>query len=157
MLNKIGVASKDLVLSRFFDEKTLVKPKAILECYEEIPCNPCSTSCPFDAIHIGENINKKPELDVDKCVGCGICITSCPGLAITVVSIKGEKAIFKIPYEMSPKPIKGDIVSGINRHGEVICDVEIVRVDGHQRHDRTVILDVAVPLIYLHDFITVRV
>ena len=57
MLNRDGVPSKDLVLSKFPSNEILVKSKAITECYEEIPCNPCSTVCPFDAIYIGEDIN----------------------------------------------------------------------------------------------------
>ena len=54
-------------------------------------------SCPFDAIDIGENINKQPVLDVDKCTGCAICVTSCPGLAISVAQLVGDHAVFKIP------------------------------------------------------------
>src|SRR5690554_7479321 len=110
MLDKDGVATIEQVRSRFPNQDIIVKPKAILECYEDIPCNPCSTSCPFDAIDIGENINKQPKLDPDKCTGCGICVTHCPGLAIIVAQIKFDQAIFKIPYEFNPKPKVGDIV-----------------------------------------------
>ncbi len=157
MLDKTGIPTKELVLSKFFDEKTLFKPKAIIECYEEIPCNPCSTSCPFDAIHIGQNINDIPQLDVDLCTGCGICVTSCPGLAIMVAQIKGEKAIFKIAYEQYPLPKKGDIVKGINRHGEEICMCDILNVRLNKNQDKTTLIEVSVPIEYIHDFITVRV
>ena len=157
MLDKTGVAPKDLVLSRFFDEKVLVRPKAILECYEDIPCNPCSTSCPFDAIHIGENINTQPKLDPDKCTGCGICVTSCPGLAIIVAQIKFDQAIFKIPYEFNPKPNIGDIVDGVNREGIKICDAKIVKVNMSKQKNHTALIEVSVPLAYLHEFVTVRV
>ncbi len=157
MLNKTGVPSKSQVLSRFFDEKVLVRPKAILECYEDIPCNPCSTSCPFDAIDIGENINKQPKLDPDKCTGCGICVTHCPGLAIIVAQIKFDQAIFKIPYEFNPKPKVGDIVEGVNREGIKICDAKIVKVHVKSTQDHTALIEVSVPIEFLHDFVTVRV
>ncbi|MBW2487610.1 MAG: hypothetical protein JRE72_09330, partial [Deltaproteobacteria bacterium] len=29
---------------------------AVLECLEDIPCNPCESSCKFDAITVGEDI-----------------------------------------------------------------------------------------------------
>ncbi len=157
MINKTGIPTKDLILSRFFDSKILAKPKAILECYEDIPCNPCSTSCPFDAIYIGENINHQPVLDADKCTGCGICVTSCPGLAIVVAQVKNNQAIFKIPYEFNPKPKVGDKVEGINRSGEVICMAEILKIKETKNQDHTSLIEVSVPIEFLHEFVTVRV
>jgi Fe-S-cluster-containing hydrogenase component 2 len=156
MLNKNGVPSLDQVLSRFPEEEYLVKPKAITECYEEIPCNPCSTSCPFDAITIGEDINTPPVVDFDKCTGCGICVYSCPGLAIFTVQVKGDFAIYKIPYEFVPRPEKGDIMDAVNRSGEVIGTCEIEKVTLNEKQDKTALLQVKVPLALLHDFITVR-
>lgn len=156
MLNQTGVPTKDQVRSRFPDEQKLNKAKAILECYEDIPCNPCATSCPFDAIDIGENINKQPELDADKCTGCAICVTSCPGLAISLAQLVGEQAVFKIPYEMLPIPEVNDLWKGVNREGKVICDAKIEKVTLSKMMDRTALLTVSVPRIYLYDFITVR-
>ena len=65
MLIKDGVATFDQVISKFPELDILSKPKAIIECYENIACNPCSTSCPFNAITIGEDINNIPKVDVD--------------------------------------------------------------------------------------------
>lgn len=157
MLNKDGVASPEQIVSLFPDKQQLIKPKAILECFEEIPCNPCSTSCPVNAIEIGENINDKPYLHVDVCTGCGICIFSCPGLAIMVAQVRGNQAVFRVPYEMLPLPAKGDICYGIDRNGNIICDALIENVSFTKRQDRTAILTVAVDLVYLHQFSTVRV
>ena len=156
MLNQTGIPSKDQVLSRFPKENDLLKPKAILECYEDIPCNPCATSCPFDAIDIGENINKQPVLDVDKCTGCAICVTSCPGLVISVAQLVGDQAVFKIPYEFLPLPNPKDVWHGVNRAGEVICDALIEKVITSKTMDRTALVTVSVPRNYLHEFITVR-
>ncbi|MBN2300385.1 MAG: 4Fe-4S binding protein [Acholeplasmataceae bacterium] len=156
MLNKSGVPTKEQVLSRFFDEKTLIRPKAILECYEDIPCNPCETSCPFDAIVIGENMNTQPKLIVDKCTGCGICVTSCPGLAIIVAQLIGNLAVFKIPYELLPLPKKGEEWFGINRNGDVICDAKIEAVLAGKKQDHTALVTVSVPKKWIHDFVTIR-
>lgn len=157
MLNKTGIPTKEQVLSRFPETKALIRPKAILECYEDIPCNPCSTSCPFDAIEIGPNINIQPKLKVDLCTGCAMCVSSCPGLAIVIAQIKDDKAIFKIPYEFNPKPQKGETWDGVNRSGEVICDAQIESVILNNKQDHTAIVTVSVPLNFLHDFVTVRV
>lgn len=156
MLNRTGIPTKEQVLTRFPDEKALLRPKAILECYEDIPCNPCETSCPFDAIHIGSNINLQPQLDVEACTGCGICVTSCPGLAIVVAQIKDNQALFKLPYELLPLPEKGEIWHGISRSGDVICDAKIESVLFNKKQDHTVLVTALVPLEYLHDFVTIR-
>ena len=156
MLNKTGIPELDQVLSVFPDRKALLKPKAILECYEDIPCNPCSTSCPFDAIEIGPNINKQPKLKVESCTGCGLCVPSCPGLAIVIAQLKDDEAIFKIAYEFLPLPEKNTIWHGVNRSGDVICDARIDHVLISPKNDSTAIITVAVPETFLYDFITIR-
>lgn len=156
MLNKTGVPTKDLIMSRFPNKELLIKPKAITECYEEIPCNPCSTSCPFEAITIGEDINTPPVVDFEKCTGCGICVYSCPGLAIMTVQVINDKVRFKIPYEFRPLPKVNDIYEGVNRNGEVITPVTIEKVTLTDKQDRTVLLQVLVPIEYLYDFVTIR-
>lgn len=156
MLNKNGVPRKELILSRFPNNNILLKPKAITECYEEIPCNPCSTSCPFGAITIGDDINTPPKVDFALCTGCGICVYNCPGLAIFTVQIKGDYAIYKIPYEFVPRPQKGDIMHAVNRNGDIIGTCEIQKVTLTKKHDKTALLEVKAPLAMLHQFITVR-
>ncbi|MFA5560841.1 MAG: 4Fe-4S binding protein [Acholeplasmataceae bacterium] len=156
MLNQTGIPTLEQVLSRFPNNKALARPKAVLECYEDIPCNPCATSCPFDAIHIGENINKQPVLNVDKCTGCGICVQACPGLAIVVAQIKNEEAWFKIPYEFIPAPVKGEIWRGVDRNGNVICDAKIESVLLTKKQDHTAMVTVSVPVEFIHQFVTVR-
>ncbi len=156
MINQSGVPSKKQVKSRFFSKKILARPKAILECYEDIPCNPCETSCPFDAIAIGPNINVQPKLIVEACTGCGICVTSCPGLAIIVAQIKNNQAVFRIPYEFLPHPQKGEVWLGVNRNGDVICDAVIDKTSLTAKQDQTVLVTVSVPIEFLHDFVTIR-
>ncbi len=157
MLNTNGVPDKKQIFSRFPDKKYILKPKAITECYEEIPCNPCSTSCPFDAIYIGEDINTAPIVDFEKCTGCGICVYNCPGLAIFIVQeLDNENARFKIPYELIPLPIKGETWSGVNRAGEVITKVLIEKVSLTEKQDKTALIQVLVPIEFINDFITIR-
>ncbi len=157
MLNTNGVPSKTQIISKFPNETDILKLKAVTECYEEIPCNPCSTSCPFDAIYIGDDINQKPIVDFDNCTGCGICVYNCPGLAIFIVQkLDDEKARFKIPYELRPLPKKGEIWDGVNRAGNVITDVLIEKVSLTKKQDKTALIQVLVPTKFINDFITIR-
>jgi len=156
MINKNGYPTSNQIKSKFPDIEVLIKPKAIIECYTEIPCNPCATSCPFNAITIGEDINMIPEIDFDICTGCGMCVYSCPGLAIMIANIKGDRAYYKIPYELLPVPVIGEIWKGVNRKGEIICDAKIENIMQNKKTDKTVLITVSVPVEFLYDFITVR-
>ncbi len=156
MLNKNGVPSLKQIQSIFPDESILTRSKVVIECYEEIPCNPCSTSCPFDAIFIPVDINQRPLVDYDKCTGCGICVFSCPGLAIINVKVQEDSNIFKIPYEFVPYPEKGEIMYAVNRFGDIIGDCEIEKVTLTKKQDKTALLQVKVPKEFLYEFITVR-
>jgi Fe-S-cluster-containing hydrogenase component 2 len=105
-------------------------PVVVLECFQYIPCDPCAASCPSGAILPFEDINDLPEVDYSKCTGCGLCITACPGLAIFVVDMNysSTEALIKLPYEMLPLPEKGQVVSGLDRAGQKVADVKVVRV-----------------------------
>ncbi len=158
MIEKDGVAPLEMVMKEFPDDKeVLINPKAIIECYKEIPCNPCETSCPFDAIHVGEDINARPKIDFDKCTGCGICVYNCPGLAISVRQLQGDKAILKIPYEFVPRPEKGSLVNVVNRNGDVITEGSVKRVQEGKNQKQTCLLHVEIHRDFIYDAITIEV
>lgn len=116
MYEKTGVLStKDLKLP---SKKQLEKGVAILECVQEIPCDPCVDSCPVNAISM-KDINALPINDFDKCIGCGKCVGLCPGLAIFVVKVKDEKALITLPYEFLPVPNVGGTVKALDRGGNI--------------------------------------
>ena len=107
-------------------------PVAIIECEQEIPCNPCESSCPNKAITVDAPITKLPVLTGELCTGCGVCIYDCPGQAIFILDMTySEKtALVGFPYEYSPLPSEGEQVEVVNRNGEVIGD-GIVRKISH--------------------------
>ena len=120
---------------------------AIIECPEEIPCNPCETICKKEAIKVGDPITSCPILYADKCDGCGICIPICPGLSIFTVdyNYSEDKAAISIPNEMLRLPEKGDIVDALDRNGNTVCEAEIVRVRNPKSADNTAIVTIAIP------------
>jgi Fe-S-cluster-containing hydrogenase component 2 len=97
-------------------KKQLLKGVAILECVQEIPCNPCVDSCPVHAISM-KDINAPPVNNFEKCIGCTKCVGVCPGLAIFVVKIKDHKAWITLPYEFITVPKVGDRVQALDRSG----------------------------------------
>lgn len=156
MLNKTGVPSREQILERFSQEGKLLKYKAILECYEEIPCNPCATSCPVGAIGIEPNIHAQPLIDLDICTGCAICVAICPGLSIMLAKLSEDKAYFKIPYEMNEVFEKGMSVHALNRSGERIGEARILSVIETKQGVKTKLIEVEVDRALLHEFITIR-
>ena len=64
-----------------------------------------------------KDINARPIVDYDACIGCGNCVSVCPGLAIFVVKIKGDKALITLPYEFLPVPKVNDKVEVLDREG----------------------------------------
>ncbi len=137
-------------------EKRFLKgPIAIIECVEEIPCNPCQTVCNRSVITVGEPITNLPRLidQEDLCTGCGQCVVICPGLAIFIVdkTFSETEASIALPYEFLPLPRKGDKIRGINREGRAICDGLVHRVQSAKAHDRTSVVTIVVPKEFADD------
>jgi len=125
----------------------------VIECTEEIPCDPCETVCKRGAIVVGEPITNLPRLDPEKCNGCGLCIPICPGLAIFLVdpTYSENKAAISFPHEYLPLPKEGDEVEAVNRKGEIICKGEVVKVRSPKSYDYTPVVTIAVPKKYIHE------
>lgn len=112
------------------DTGPIGKLRPIIECFENIPCNPCQTSCPTGAIEVPDNINSLPRIDYSKCTGCGVCVSKCPGLAIFMVkeNIEPGYDLVVIPYEMLSVPKEGQKVLGLNRDGKKVCEAFVMKV-----------------------------
>ena len=153
MLINTGVVTDDLKEKALPSSERRAKgPYAMIECFQEIPCNPCSISCPFHAILPMEDINELPTLVPDLCTGCGICAGVCPGLAIFIIDETKGKDVghISIPYEFSPLPKKGDIVRAVDREGLPVADVPVVRVVQTKKIP-TPLVTLSVPLLRIHD------
>jgi Fe-S-cluster-containing hydrogenase component 2 len=111
-------------------EKQLKRGVAIIECIQEIPCDPCVAICPVQAISM-KDINDIPKIDYDKCTGCKRCVGICPGLAIFVVKLKDDKAQVTLPYEFLPIPKVGETVKALDREGKPRGNAKVIKVNSH--------------------------
>jgi Fe-S-cluster-containing hydrogenase component 2 len=148
MLFETGIPTKEDVLKITPGEERFAKgPVVIVECFQEIPCNPCVDACNRGAITKKRDINDLPKVDFDKCNGCGLCIVQCPGLAIFVVdkTYSATHAVVRIPYEFVPVPEKGQLACGLDRGGEEKGWFEVVRVMSGGPKNKTTTIWLAVP------------
>lgn len=160
MFEKTGIPSEEMIMGKFPSIERINKGAvAVVECYKEIPCNPCQTACKFGAIIIGEDINNIPKLYADKCTGCAVCLSKCPGLSIMVVdgSKLEETVEIKLPYEFAPLPKEGQIIKGLNREGEYITDVKVLKVLNPKSFDRTPLVTIEVDRKYLYEIRNIQV
>lgn len=160
MFEKTGIPNREMIMGKFPSIERINKGAvAVVECYKEIPCNPCQTACKFDAIKVGEDINNIPHVTFDNCTGCSVCLSKCPGLAIIIVDgSKSQDTIeVKIPYEFSPLPKEGQIVKGLNREGKYITDVKVLKILNPKSFDRTPVVTIEVDRKFLYEIRNIKV
>jgi len=172
MLINDGIPTKDDIAKITPPEQRLSEgPVAIVECFQEIPCNPCVKACKRGAIIMHHDagrfdltasvvsekawtelsqpssINDLPVVNHELCNGCGVCISYCPGLAIFVVdkSYSDKFALVKLPYEYVPVPEAGQQVEGLDRAGKVLGNFEVVKVTSGGKKNMTYTVSLAVP------------
>lgn len=148
MLINDGIPTiEDLALINPSEERLAKGPVAIVECFQEIPCNPCIEACRQGAITMPKDINDLPLVDTDNCNGCGLCISRCPGLAIFVVdkTYSQEFGLVKLPFEYVPIPKAGQYAVGLDRAGRELGEFEVVKVISGGKKNMTYTISLAVP------------
>lgn len=122
------------------------KKCVVIECKQNIPCNPCEAACPHHAITVGEPITNLPVVDPEKCVGCGLCVAQCPGQACFLVDQSAEDHdTVTLPYEYYPLPEKGQEVYGLSRAGEYLIKAVVQKIVMTKKNDRTAVVEIKVP------------
>lgn len=126
------------------------KPKAVIECYQGIPCNPCEKNCPVRAISIGDDISRRPVVDVSRCIGCGRCVAMCPGQACFMVrpcvsEKETDKSEVFFAYEYLPLPKVSETVLASDRDGRAVCEAVVGQVKTRAGYDGTYVVSLIVP------------
>lgn len=122
--------------------------KPMIHCYQEIPCNPCTTICPQDSIHLSGRtgtIMDLPEFS-EKCIGCGFCVLICPGLAITLTRRSKEEDLAElvVPHEFKHDYKPGDKVQLRDVDGLALGEGTVKAARYNKQH-RTSLLTLVVP------------
>ena len=120
----------------------------VIECTQNIPCNPCQDACPKGCISIGKNITSLPVVKGDvKCIGCGMCVASCSGQAIFLVEddIGDGFGTVTLPYEFLPLPEIGTKGVALGRDGKPVCKAEVLKIRSSKAFDHTNLLTMKVP------------
>ncbi|MCR5395910.1 MAG: FAD-dependent oxidoreductase [Lachnospiraceae bacterium] len=149
-LLKHGFVS-DEEIERFPGVTHRVGVHPVMECTQNIPCNPCQDACKKECISIGENITSLPiVVDGSECINCGMCVASCSGQAIFLVDedLGDGFASVTLPYEFLPLPEVGTKGKGLGRDGQPVCDAEVIQVRNVKAFDKTNLLTVKVPKEY---------
>lgn len=123
----------------------------VIECTQNIPCNPCQDACKKGCISTGKNITYLPFVkDGSECINCGMCVASCSGQAIFLVNedCGDGSATVTLPYEFFPLPEVGTVGFGLSRKGEKLCEAEVVSVKSVGAFDHTNLLTMKVPKEY---------
>ncbi|MGN0153055.1 MAG: FAD-dependent oxidoreductase [Lachnospiraceae bacterium] len=127
-------------------KKSSVHP--VIECTQNIPCNPCQDACKFGCISIGNQITTLPVVVPEAdCKNCGMCVASCSGQAIFLIDEDYDETsgTVTMPYELFPYPAEGTVGVGMNRAGEEVCEATVVSVKTSPAFDKTALLTVKVP------------
>ena len=120
----------------------------VIECTQNIPCNPCQDACRFGCIKVGDQITRLPEVNEEaQCTGCGMCVASCSGQAIFLVDedVGGGFATVTMPYELLPYPQAGETGTALGRDGSEVCKAQVVSCRTSPAFDRTALLTIRVP------------
>jgi len=121
----------------------------VIRCIQEIPCDPCTKTCPKDLISMEGSILDLPRFS-GECLGCARCVLACPGLAITLVfndyDPTGERALVMVPFEFEDETIPlGREVVTTGFEGEKIGRGMVIAVRKREDQDRRKLLMVDVP------------
>ena len=145
---------KSQELERFPGVKHIKGTHPVIECTQNIPCNPCQDACRKGCITVGNEITGLPEVCPEaECTGCGMCVASCSGQAIFLINEDYEEkyAAITMPYEFYPCPAPGEKGVACDRSGNSVCEAEVIALKTSPVFDKTNLLTIKVPVEWVNE------
>jgi NADPH-dependent 2,4-dienoyl-CoA reductase/sulfur reductase-like enzyme/Fe-S-cluster-containing hydrogenase component 2 len=117
----------------------------IFHCYQEVPCNPCTSVCPVGAVKTQDDkITGLPYLaDLDACTGCASCLAVCPGLSVTMVDYREDPVhpLVTLPYEVWREKVKvGQRIPVTDIDGAILGYYPVEKVSSRRKYPGTLLV-----------------
>jgi len=117
----------------------------IFHCYQEVPCNPCTSVCPVGAVKtMDDKITGLPYIaDLDACTGCASCLAVCPGLSVTMVDYREDanRPFVTLPYEVWREKVKiGQKVPVTDIDGAILGYYPVDKVGSRRKYPGTLLV-----------------
>jgi len=121
----------------------------VFHCYQEVPCNPCTSVCPVGAIKTeGDKITGLPYMvDIEACTGCASCIAVCPGLSVTLLDFRDdpEHPLVTVPYEIWRDTVAvGHKVPVTDIDGAILGYYPVEKISSRKKYPGTLLVKVKI-------------
>ncbi len=113
------------------------KYRPVIRCDQEIPCDPCTSICPVNAIQLERKLSNIMDIPryLGGCTGCQLCVAICPGLAITLArKIDDHFAEVILPHEYIPAFKEGDMIPLTDLEGNYLEHGEVLKIRTHKKY-----------------------
>ena len=122
----------------------------IFHCYQEVPCNPCTSVCPVGAVKTQDDkITGLPYMsDLNACTGCASCLAVCPGLSVTMVDFRDDSdhPFVTLPYEVWREKVEiGQNVPVTDLDGAILGYFPVEKVTSRRKYPGTLLVRLKVP------------
>jgi len=119
--------------------------KLLVECPQEIPCDPCASACSTGAISLERELCSRPRVREELCSGCLSCLEACPVSCIYLMEEVEGSSLLTLALDRLPRPRKGDEVILKDARGRELGRGRVVRSKKSRKDSGLCILTVRAP------------
>lgn len=119
--------------------------KVLVDCPQEIPCDPCVKACSTGAISMDEGMCGKPRITEGQCNGCLSCLEVCPVSCIYLMEKREGETLMTLALDRLPRLSKGDEVILKDGNGKDLGRGRVIKSRAAQKDKGLRILTLKVP------------